>query len=373
MEYRNKIMIDDKELEKVTVDFCKFDTTNPPGNEKKLALFIKDYLEKNGIEAWYKEVQRNRANVYSILTKKEGEEYLLFTGHLDVVPAGSDWETDPFDPVTEKGKIYARGSSDMKSGLASLLMAYIDLCHDAEFKGNLIFLGTCDEEVGCSGVKNFLEHLQLPVAGAIIGEPTSNRLATGEKGALWLKLTFKGKSAHGSQPELGKNAIIDLFKTYNKIFEELSRVPGLTVSLNKISGGAKENTVPDRAECVLDIRFKQNIFSKELKKRISKIMSYVKGSGIEVLLQRESFSSSGILTDSVKTVLNKNGIDPEEIFMNYFTDGAFISQKNIETVIIGPGKASLAHVSNEYVEIDELNLSKKIYEEIARNFFERNV
>ncbi len=366
-------MIENKELENLTVRFCEFNTTNPPGNEKELALFIKEYLEKKGIESWYKEVNRNRANIYSILTRKEGEPYLIFAGHLDVVPAGSNWSKDPFKPKIDDGKIYARGSSDMKGGLASLLTAYIDLYNDKNFNGNIIFLGTCDEEVGCSGIQNFLEHFQLPINGAIIAEPTSNKLATGEKGALWIKLCFKGKSAHGSQPNMGKNAILDLYKTYEKIYDNFSEIQDLTISINKILGGTKENTVPDYAECILDIRFKENISSKDLKKKISKIMSYQKGSNIEILLERESFKSSGILTDTVKETLIKNDIDSDELFMTYFTDGAFIAIRGIETIILGPGEATLAHVSDEYIELEKLFQSKKIYKDIAKRFFERDV
>lgn len=358
------------ELERIFLEMCKYDTTNPPGNEESLALYIKETLESYGIGSTIQRVDVGRVNLLAKIDRNGRLPFLLFTGHMDVVPAASGWTSEPFKPVVENGRVYARGSADMKAGLASMLAAFIDLSSDERFGGNLAFLATCDEEVGCSGVKRFLEENMLEIAGALIGEPTSMRLASGEKGAVWSELSFKGKSAHGSQPEEGINAVLLLIDAYRKIADELVSIEGLTVSLNKISGGSKENTVPDSASCVLDIRFMSNISLSEVTGIIDKILSRFEGADQKVLLARNPFSSSGRLVDYTRSTLEGMGIKSEPLTMTYFTDGAFIAPAGIDTVILGPGAAVMAHKANEYVELEEIHIARELYGKIARNFFQ---
>jgi succinyl-diaminopimelate desuccinylase len=363
-------MIGRDELEKIFLEMCKYDTTNPPGNEEPLALYIKETLESYGIDCTIQRVGTGRVNLLAKIDRNDGLPHLLFAGHMDVVPAASGWTSEPFKPVVENGRVYARGSADMKAGLASMLAAYIDLSGDERFGGNLAFLATCDEEVGCSGVKRFLEENTLEIAGALIGEPTSMRLAGGEKGAVWSELNFKGKSAHGSQPHEGINAVLLLIDAYRRIAYELGGVEDLTVSLNRISGGSKENTVPDSASCVLDIRFMSNISPSEVTGIIDKVLLQFEGAGQKVLLTRNPFSSSGRLSGCACSTLEGMGRKPEPLTMTYFTDGAFIAPAGIETVILGPGAASMAHKANEYVELEEIHIAREVYGKIARNFFQ---
>lgn len=358
------------ELERIFLEMCKYDTTNPPGNEESLALFIKETLGSYGVNCTIQRVGDGRVNLLAKIDRNSGLPYLLFAGHMDVVPAASGWTGDPFKPVVENGRVYARGSADMKAGLSSMMAAFIDLSCDERFGGNLAFLATCDEEVGCSGVKRFLEENTLEITGALIGEPTSMRLASGEKGAVWSELNFKGKSAHGSQPQEGINAVLLLIDAYQRIAGELGGIEGLTVSLNKVSGGSKENTVPDSASCVLDIRFMSNISPPEVTGVIDKVLSRFEGAGQKVLLTRNPFSSSGRLSDCVRSTLVEIGREPEPLTMTYFTDGAFIAPSGIETVILGPGAASMAHKANEYVELEEIHIAREIYGKIVRNFFQ---
>ena len=363
--------LSDKELEKLLLDLCSANTTNPPGNEDRAVEILQRVLVDRDVDIEIQKVAENRSNVVARLQRDQALPYLLLSGHMDVVPAGSNWDSDPFRPKLVDGKLFARGSTDMKGGLSALTVALIDLSEDSDFSGNVALVATCDEEVGCSGIRHFLEHQPFDVSGVIIGEPTSLRLATGEKGALWLKLKFKGRSAHGSQPQSGINAVTRLFSCYTELSHELGRIEGLTESLNMIRGGSKENTVPDEAECVIDIRFEGNTDSSEVVSLVDRVLSKYNQSERIVLLSRESFCSSGNLTESVKEVLQKKAMNAEELTMTYFTDGAFTASQGIETIILGPGSPSMAHRSNEYVELEEVHKARALYVEVARNYFER--
>lgn len=358
----------DSELEEFFFKICEFDTTNPPGKEELLASFIQEKLKTHSLESCLQRVSPGRVNLLTSIERDPSRGYLLFAGHMDVVPATFGWDSDPFEPRVEGGRLYARGAADMKGGLAAMIAAFCELATDKTFKGNVLLLASCDEEVGCSGVKKFLSENLLPVSGALIGEPTSLRLATGEKGAVWLKLVFAGVAAHGSKPEEGKNAILELLEGYSRITEKLEKVKDLTFSLNTISGGTNENIVPDLASCTLDIRFRENVQTRYIVELIEATLKDFPGSSAEILLERESFNCSGPLTASVKSVLAQAGLEEKEQVMSYFTDGAFIS-KGAETVIIGPGNAEMAHKANEYIELDQLRFARDLYANVAREYF----
>jgi len=361
----------DKELEKLLLELCSANTTNPPGNEDRAVEILQRVLVDRNVHIEIQKVAENRSNLVARLQRDQALPYLLLSGHMDVVPAGSNWASDPFKPELVDGKLFARGSADMKGGLSALTAALIDLSEDSDFSGNVALVATCDEEVGCSGIRHFLEHQTFDVSGVIIGEPTSLRLATGEKGAIWLKLKFRGKSAHGSQPQNGINAVTRLFSAYTELSQVLWKIEGLTESLNIIRGGSKENTVPDEAECVIDIRFAENTDSAEIIALVDSVLCKYNQSEKIILLSRESFSSSGNLTESVKEVLKEKAMNAEELTMTYFTDGAFTASQGIETVVLGPGSPSMAHRSNEYVELEEVHVARRLYSKIARNYFER--
>jgi succinyl-diaminopimelate desuccinylase len=359
------------QLESLLFELCSANTTNPPGNEDLAVSVIERTLASKEISVEIQRVADNRSNLLARIERDPGKPYLVFSGHMDVVPAGSNWNTEPFKPEQIGGRLYARGSADMKGGLSALIAALVDLSEDSEFCGNVALLATCDEEVGCSGIRYFLEHKPFDISAVIIGEPTSLGLATGEKGALWLKLKFRGKSAHGSQPQNGINAILKLFRAYSELSGALGRIEGLTQSLNIIRGGSKENTVPDEAECIMDVRFADNTSSSALEKLVDDVICKYEDSERATLLSRESFSSSGPLTLTVKDVLKKQSLSSDKLTMSYFTDGAFTATHGIETVILGPGAASMAHKSNEYVDLEEVRTARRLYLEIVKQFFER--
>ena len=181
-------------------DMIRIDTTNPPGNELELAEYVSGLLSQMGLETEIQNIRDSRANVLGLLKGEERQPTLLFNGHSDVVPAGEGWMTEPFSPVIQEGRLYARGSSDMKGGLACLMEA-VDVLKEAgaRLAGDLLLAFTAGEEVDSSGAWHLQKSGKIDdVEAVVIGKNTGMKIYASEKGALWLKVTTRGKSAHGA-------------------------------------------------------------------------------------------------------------------------------------------------------------------------------
>ena len=193
------------------------DSTN--GNEAEVADILQDFLAKNGISSKMIPYASGRSNLVAEIGK--GDKVIGISGHMDVVSAGdvSLWRNPPFQPTEIDGKIYARGASDMKGGLAALLMAMVELQDEkVALNGRVKLLATVGEEIGLLGAKQLTnEGYADDLDGLIIGEPTGHRIIYAHKGVFTYKVTSFGKSAHSSMPELGINAIDNLMVFYNRI------------------------------------------------------------------------------------------------------------------------------------------------------------
>ena len=167
--------------------------------------------------------------VWSVAYAAAGERpALLFSGHLDTVPAGENWQHDILAAEVSDGKIWGLGTTDMKSGVAAMIVAMEAIRRTGvPLKGDLLFAGTAGEEVDSMGAQRLVQQQKLSDVGfMVIGEPTTNRVFTAEKGVLWLELNTKGKTAHGSMPHLGVNAIMHM----NKLLQALAAATSPTRS-----------------------------------------------------------------------------------------------------------------------------------------------
>lgn len=186
-------------------------TVNPPGNEKQLAQWIADELARAGIDVEFRDMGDNRANVIGRIKGTGERKALLFDGHLDTVPPGK-WTEDPWGGIIKEGRLYGLGTSDMKGGLAAMMQVLLAVkASGVVLKGDLILAASIDEETDSLGAWDLLKSGGLDDVGAIvIGEPNYNEITICEKGALWLKVTLHGKTAHGAMPEKGINAIVHM-------------------------------------------------------------------------------------------------------------------------------------------------------------------
>jgi succinyl-diaminopimelate desuccinylase len=247
----------------LTQELVRINSENPPGNEKQVAKFIKDFLEDLKISAELIEFEKNRVNLVASIGNGDG---LMLNGHMDTVPVGDirNWKYDPFEGKVLNGKIYGRGTSDMKGGIAAILTAVKNLAKE-KFKRKLLLTFVADEEVSLKGSKYLIENRKemfKDIKYGLVAECNDMSLTIAQKGITDIRVKFKGKAAHGSKPELGDNAIYkaaDFIQELRKLIIKLKNKENLilgsgTINVGTIRGGTKINVVPDYCEIEIDRR-----------------------------------------------------------------------------------------------------------------------
>ena len=246
----------------LTRDLLRFDTINPPGRERDCAQMAGTLLKEWGFDVQYFDYQEGRTSVVARLGGADKKSPLCLTGHLDVVPLGSrEWSKDPFAGEADGDKLYGRGVSDMKSGVAAILLAARSFANKLRGTPGIVIVLTAGEEGGCVGSAQLAKTQLLGKAGAmVVGEPTSNYPLVGHKGSLKFHARFKGVGAHGSMPELGVNAIYKAAKAIGKLEAFDFHTPrtkswgSRRLNVGVMEGGNTVNAVPDSASFGVDIR-----------------------------------------------------------------------------------------------------------------------
>lgn len=346
-------------------------SVNGMNNEGTVAEFIATYLKGKKVDAFVQKIDETHANIIAKLEGKSSE-MVVWNGHLDTVPYGNveEWSTDPSIPVEKNGRIYARGASDMKSGLAAMVFLLGEIGESGQKpEQTILFLGTCDEEKRGLGAEKILEEINL-LSGSLllIGEPTGCKLGVAQKGCIWAQLNISGKTSHGAYPEEGYNAVEYGMKMVYRIKEWVTtythRVLGTaTAQVTMIRGGIAPNMTPDFAEILLDIRTVPGISAEEVEKKIGKICreEVAKTNGevkVEVQIKNArraiEIAEEEKWLQKFKAYLKKNGAETEETGINYFTDASILTKKESEipVLLFGPGEPQLAHKPNEFVELE---------------------
>lgn len=364
----------------LTQELVRFKTINPPGDEQPCAEHVGSLLEQAGFELAYHDFGENRANLVARIGGDSEKPPICFTGHLDTVPLGlQPWSVDPFAADISGGKLWGRGSSDMKSGVAAFVTAAIQLAGKLEGTPGLELVITAGEETGCCGAFDIASKSgALGRAGAmVVAEPSSNQPWAGHKGALWLTGITKGVTAHGSMPERGVNAIYKASAAISKLAEfdfNIARHPILgppTLNVGTVSGGINVNSVPDRARFGIDIR---TIPEQDTGRVREQITSYL---GDDVSLETV-VDVGGIWTDPGNAWLRQvfeiveqvTGEAPQVGAAPYFTDASALAPAygNPPTVVLGPGEASMAHQTDEYCLVSRIGEAVEIDLEIIRRW-----
>jgi len=356
-----------KELNELLQGLIQIKSVNPPGNENQIANFIKKFLLKNNISSELVPLEEGRSSVIAKIEGKE-ERNITLCGHIDTVRAKEeDWTKPAFQGLIENGKMYGIGASDMKGGVAAILYAAALLKRRGIIsKKSIQIVLTADEEWEYRGAKNLVEggyfdHTDF----LIIAEPSNLQVSTGEKGELWIKAKFYGKSAHGSTPEVGVNTIIpgsefvvNVTERYEKIFEADPFWGKTSLNIGQFHGGVQVNIVPNYSEIQLDFR----VISEEDE---GKVVELVRKTGEEIAKKykvqftEEIFNYHlPIFTSSdnpyVEKFLQAAGAR-EVIITKYCTDGAtIIPIKKMPFIIFGPGNIAQAHQNDEYIELESL-------------------
>jgi succinyl-diaminopimelate desuccinylase len=374
------------EIIQIVCDLVRQDTVNPPGNEYLCKEIVAACMQQLGMEISYYEKEPGRTNVVGRMGS--GAKSIGFVSHMDVVPPGEleQWGTPPFEPTIKDGRIYGRGTLDDKGSFACAYSACkAFLAENKDFDGTVYLIAAADEEVGSElGIIYLVEECGLRFDVAIIPDGGRMDLSIyGEKGILWVELESHGIQAHGSTPELGRNAIIplaeaiaeikslDLGASYDRAFD------GWSMNVGTIQGGSSTNTVPAMARATIDFRLPAGINKDQVLAKIEEKVAAVRHRSadaelkVKVIHETEPHLSdkNSIIIRSFDTAARRLGLP-----MSYETFGGNTVAKNlyfagITSVVHYPGDDKLAHVPNEFVIIDELVLGSVLYAETLEAYF----
>jgi succinyl-diaminopimelate desuccinylase len=364
----------------LTQALVRMDTVNPPGNEDACIAQLESLLTAAGFACFRHEFAARRT---SLLARVGGGPHaaLCFTGHLDVVPLGSArWEHDPFGGAIVDGKLFGRGSSDMKSGVAAFMAAAVSLAPMLHESKGLSMVLTAGEETGCEGAFHLAADPamrdRLGSADALlVGEPTGNRPLIGHKGAFWLQANATGKTAHGSMPQAGDNAVYKIARAalaleqfeFDVADHALMGAP--TLNVGTVRGGLNINSVPDSAQLDIDIRTIAGQDHEHLMRCVCQALG--PHIGLKKLLDVGNVST---LSDDpwvahVYSLCEKHtGELAQPATISYFTDAAALRDPlgGPPTIILGPGEAAMAHQTDEYCRVDRIAQAQEIYAGIIR-------
>lgn len=374
----------------LTQALVRVDTVNPPGHEDGCVALLADLLSAAGFDCRRHDFAPRRTSLVARLGRPPadgGRLPLAFTGHLDVVPlGGAPWRHDPFGGHVEDGRLYGRGSSDMKSGVAAIVCAAIGFAQRWRDAGgdsgggvaglNLVF--TAGEETGCEGAFAMARHPEaatlLGRAGAlVVAEPTGNAPLIGHKGALWLRATAAGITAHGSMPEQGDNAIYKVARAalaleafaFDTPAHPLMGPPTLNVGTAR--GGLNINSVPDAAELGVDIR---SVAGQD-HAHVMRCLCAALGPhvGLETLLDVQSVYTppeDPWLQRVFALCAARQGTLPMPRTVSYFTDAAALRlPMGIPPVLIlGPGEAQQAHQTDEFCHVHRIHEAVTLFEDV---------
>ena len=364
--------------------------------ENDVSAYLYKILNDEGIPAEVTEALPGRFNVTGFLQGSGGGRSLMLCGHMDTVPA-YDMQ-DPYSGLVEDGCLYGRGACDMKGPLAAMLAAFIAVKRSGvRLKGDLVFAAVIDEEEMGKGVDYLALHGPF-VDGAVIGEPTSMRLALGHKGLEWIRVEVIGKKVHGGRMDLGINAITMVGRLIEKITNEYApqlktRLHPLlgqpTINIGRIEGGDQPSTVPGMCTLEIDRRWipgesLEQVYREleeiiyRLQKEDPRFKAEVRGYyPAEELLPHHPFCTEAtdpLAVSALRSmkVVGLTSLEPTA-FPAWSDAGILAGCTKTKCIVMGPGDLALAHTASEMIEVSELEKAAHFYGQMAMDYCEKDI
>ena len=356
---------------------------NTVSRDSNLGLieWVRDYLQGLGaITRLTHDASAKKANLFATLgdSTKPG---LILSGHTDVVPVdGQDWDTDPFAATERDGKLYARGSADMK-GFIGIILAqapkFVAALNDRRLDAPLHYALSYDEEVGCLGVRGLIQDLEeqgIRPAGCVVGEPTSMQPIIAHKGTHRFRCAVHGREAHSSYVTHGVNAIeyaARLVVFIRQLADRLAQleqrdygftVPYSTLSTGLIQGGIAANVVPKDCVFQFDMRTlpqaKPDALYQEIRRYAEVLAAEMRGidasAGIDLQWVSQTVGLAAAESDAIVQWAMQLSKNPTAGKVSYGTEAGLFQKMGVPTVICGPGDIAEAHRPNEFVALDQL-------------------
>jgi succinyl-diaminopimelate desuccinylase len=355
------------------------ESSNPPGDTRKVSDLVAARLRQASIDFQILADEPRKPNVIARIGT--GKPEILFTTHMDTVPAGdrSAWRRDPFGAEITGTRLFGRGAADAKASLAAMIAAFESLTSVLPLRGTLTLTAVSDEEVGgIKGTEFLVDRGLLVPDHVVVGEITSNRLAVAEKGVLWLRVITHGRAAHGSTPWDGNNAIDHMVTVLqavrDRIGTRLERMthpltPRPSVSVGTIRGGIATNIVADWCEATIDRRTLPNESVQEAVAEVERVIAELHAENslldadVEVLQMGPPIETpaTAVVVVAGQAVATALGLDPTVVGYHQASDGRFFAERGIPTMLFGPGDPEIAHTTNESVDLDEVLTAAQFY------------
>lgn len=370
--------IDDAETLDLLRQLVRTPSGNPPGGEARVAEVLAAFLAARGFESRLHEIEPGRANLTAGFDTGRPGLTLMLNGHLDTMPAGPGWTTDPFDPVVRDGHLFGLGAADQKSGLAAMAVAATAVRRaKLPIRGRLLLTGVVDEEGSGLGARRLVEQ-GLHADCAVITEPTELGLVRVSNGQVNLELLVRGKSAHGSTPESGKNAIEAAARVIVALGEQARRLRArvhpligpTTLNVGTIHGGLVTSIVPAECRVTVDRRVIPGDSIDDAVADLDELLEQLRALDPTLEVERrvmmavppvevpEELPLCRIMRDTTAQILGK---DLGYSGLRGSTDAATFQSAGIPTLIFGPGSLSkAAHRANESVPLAELHAAARI-------------
>lgn len=359
------------------------DSRNPslvaggPG-ENDVAKLLADVLRDWGCAVELHEVIPGRSNVVARIGRGGGRS-LMFNGHLDVVDVAGMTHA-PFEPAERDGRIYGRGASDMKAGVAAMCAAAVR-AYDRGLAGEVIITAVIDEEFASIGTRAVIDR-GIRADAAIVTEPTRLAIMPAHRGFVWVDLHVVGRAAHGSRWDIG----IDAIRHTGLFLAELDRYDATTLAAKNhpllgrpsvhasvISGGSGRSTYPDRCDLQIERRTIPGETPAQIFSEIEELADRVRLSRpefdarINVVVSQEpsDVATSAPIVRALSSALATCNL-PESIEgMSAWTDAALLNGAGIPAICFGPGDIALAHAAEEFVRRQEIEDATSVLTELA--------
>lgn len=366
-------------------DLVRIDSVNPslvPGarGEAQIADALAAHLRSLGLDVHVQEVTAGRSNVVGVLQGARPGPSLMFCGHMDTV--GVDGMVAPFDPVERDGRVYGRGSQDMKGGLAAMVDAARVAIQRGFRKGRLIVAAVVDEEYASIGADAFVR--EWTADAAIVTEPTDLQIGVGHKGFAWIEIETRGRAAHGSRPSEGRDAIARM----GRLLCRLERLDGELQSkpphpligtgslhASMISGGREWSSYPDRCKLEIERRTVPGESGQDAVDEVTGLLrtladedSAFEGTARLVFTRPAYEIAPGhALTGALSRSAGRAGCAAKPVGMSFWTDAAILGAAGIPSVLFGPGGEGL-HSTEEYVRIADVLSCRDALSEVVEDW-----